>query len=288
MPSIIYDIFKKLNFGDFVIRINNRKILSGFFDSLGLKDKISDILRTIDKLEKIGKEETIKELKSINLNDEQIDKTLKLINSKNINDIKELCDNELFNTGVNELESVIKDLELRNLNKDNYMVDFTIARGLDYYTGTVYETTLKDYPYLGSVCSGGRYDSLAEYYTDKKLPGVGISIGLTRLFYQLMEANIINPSIKCTSDVIIVPMTDNYEYVYKVFNKLKDMDLKVNICFLDKGFKQKLRYAERLNNKYAIIIGDDEVDKNEVSIKNLKEFSQTSVSLDELSNYKFN
>ena len=288
MPSIIYDIFKKLNFGDFVIRINNRKILSGFFDSLGLKDKISDILRTIDKLEKIGKEETIKELKSINLNDEQIDKTLKLINSKNINDIKELCDNELFNTGVNELESVIKDLELRNLNKDNYMVDFTIARGLDYYTGTVYETTLKDYPSLGSVCSGGRYDSLAEYYTDKKLPGVGISIGLTRLFYQLMEANIINPSIKCTSDVIIVPMTDNYEYVYKVFNKLKDMDLKVNICFLDKGFKQKLRYAERLNNKYAIIIGDDEVDKNEVSIKNLKEFSQTSVSLDELSNYKFN
>ena len=288
MPSIIYDIFKKLNFGDFVIRINNRKILSGFFDSLGLKDKISDILRTIDKLEKIGKEETIKELKSINLNDEQIDKTLKLINSKNINDIKELCDNELFNTGVNELESVIKDLELRNLNKDNYMVDFTIARGLDYYTGTVYETTLKDYPSLGSICSGGRYDSLAEYYTDKKLPGVGISIGLTRLFYQLMEANIINPSIKCTSDVIIVPMTDNYEYVYKVFNKLKDMDLKVNICFLDKGFKQKLRYAERLNNKYAIIIGDDEVDKNEVSIKNLKEFSQTSVSLDELSNYKFN
>ena len=288
MPSIIYDIFKKLNFGDFVIRINNRKILSGFFDSLGLKDKISDILRTIDKLEKIGKEETIKELKSINLNDEQIDKTLKLINSKNINDIKELCDNELFNTGVNELESVIKDLELRNLNKDNYMVDFTIARGLDYYTGTVYETTLKDYPSLGSVCSGGRYDSLAEYYTDKKLPGVGISIGLTRLFYQLMEAKIINPSIKCTSDVIIVPMTDNYEYVYKVFNKLKDMDLKVNICFLDKGFKQKLRYAERLNNKYAIIIGDDEVDKNEVSIKNLKEFSQTSVSLDELSNYKFN
>ncbi len=288
MPSIIYDIFKKLNFGDFVIRINNRKILSGFFDSLGLKDKISDILRTIDKLEKIGKEETIKELKSINLNDEQIDKTLKLINSKNINDIKDLCDNELFNTGVNELESVIKDLELRNLNKDNYMVDFTIARGLDYYTGTVYETTLKDYPSLGSICSGGRYDSLAEYYTDKKLPGVGISIGLTRLFYQLMEAKIINPSIKCTSDVIIVPMTDNYEYVYKVFNKLKGMDLKVNICFLDKGFKQKLRYAERLNNKYAIIIGDDEVDKNEVSIKNLKEFSQTSVSLDDLSNCKFN
>jgi len=288
MPSIIYDIFKRLNIGDFVIRINNRKILNGFFDSLGLKDKISDILRTIDKIEKIGKEETIKELKSIGLNDEQIDKSLKLINSKNINEVKDLCDNELFKTGIEELNSVINDLNLRGLNKDNYMVDFSIARGLDYYTGTVYETTLKEYPGLGSICSGGRYDSLAEYYTDKKLPGVGISIGLTRLFYQLMEAKIINPLEVCTSDVIIVPMTENYEYVYNVFNRLKDMNLKVNICFLDKGFKQKLRYAERLNNKYAIIIGDDEVSNKEVAIKNLKEFSQESVSLNDLENYKFN
>ena len=287
MPSIIYDIFKKLNIGDFVIRINNRKILSGFFDSLNLKDKTSDILRTIDKIDKIGLEEVKKELKSINLNDEQINKTLKLINSKNINDIKDLCNNELFNTGVKELESVINDLGLRGLNSDNYMVDFTIARGLDYYTGTVYETTLKDYPSLGSVCSGGRYDNLAEFYTDKKLPGVGISIGLTRLFYQLMEAGIINPSNKCTSDVIIVPMTEDYSYIYKVLNILKDNYLKVNICFLDKGFKQKLRYAERLNNKYAIIIGEDEISNNEVAIKNLKEFSQENISLDDLKKYKF-
>ena len=267
MPSIIYDIFKKLNIGDFVIRINNRKILSGFFESLNLKDKISDILRTIDKIEKIGLEEVKKELKSLNLNDDQIDKTLKLINSKDINDIKNLCDNETFNTGVNELESVINDLSLRGLNKDNYMVDFTIARGLDYYTGTVYETILKDYPTLGSICSGGRYDNLAEFYTDKKLPGVGISIGLTRLFFQLMEAGIINPSNKCTSDVIIVPMTEDYSYVYKVFNIL--------------------RYAERLNNKYAIIIGEDEINNNEVAIKNLKEFSQENISLEKLNDYKF-
>ena len=288
MPSIIYDIFKKLDFGDFVIRINNRKILSGFFESLNLKDKISDILRVIDKIEKIGIDEVKKELKEISLNDEQIDKTLKLINSKDIKNIKPLCDNETFNKGVSELESVIEDLELRNLNRDNFTVDFTIARGLDYYTGTVYETTLKDYPSLGSVCSGGRYDNLAGFYTDKKLPGVGISIGLTRLFYQLMEAKIINPSNKSTSDVIIVPMTNNYEYIYKVFNKLKSMKLKVNICFLDdKGFKQKLRYAERLNNKYAIIIGDDEVNKNEVAVKNLQEFFQTSIPLDDIENYKF-
>ncbi len=288
MPSIIYDIFKKLNIGDFVIRINNRKILSGFFESLNFKDKIADILRTIDKIDKIGMNEVNAELNSLGLNDEQISKTLKLISSKDINEIKDLCDNELFITGINELESVINDLELRGLDKDNYMVDFTIARGLDYYTGTVYETMLKEYPSLGSICSGGRYDNLAEFYTDKKLPGVGISIGLTRLFFQLMEAKIINPSEKCTSDVIIVPMTENYSYIYKVFNILKSNNLKVNICFSDKGFKQKLRYAERLNNKYAIIIGDDEVAKNEVAIKNLKEFSQESVSLDNLSNYKFN
>ena len=223
----------------------------------------------------------------MNLDNDQIDKILTLISSKNINDIKNLCDNELFNTGVSELESVIKDLKLRGLNKDNYKVDFTIARGLDYYTGTVYETILKDYPSLGSVCSGGRYDNLAEFYTDKKLPGVGISIGLTRLFYQLMEAGVINPSNKCTSDVIIVPMTENYEYVYKVFNILKDNNLKVNVCFSDKGFKQKLRYAERLNNKYAIIIGDDEVNNNIVAVKNLEEYSQEVVSLDKLKDYNF-
>ncbi len=288
MPSIIYDIFKRLNIGDFVIRINNRKILNGLFTSLDLKNESVNILRTIDKIDKIGMNEVNAELNSLGLNDEQISKTLKLISSKDINEIKDLCDNELFITGINELESVINDLELRGLDKDNYMVDFTIARGLDYYTGTVYETMLKEYPSLGSICSGGRYDNLAEFYTDKKLPGVGISIGLTRLFFQLMEAKIINPSEKCTSDVIIVPMTENYSYIYKVFNILKSNNLKVNICFSDKGFKQKLRYAERLNNKYAIIIGDDEVAKNEVAIKNLKEFSQESVSLDNLSNYKFN
>ena len=287
MPSIIYDIFNKLNIGDFVIRINNRKILSGFFESMNLKDKISDILRTIDKIDKIGMNEVNKELVDLGLREDQISKTLKLISSKEISDIKGLCDNETFKTGVSELESVINDLELRKLNADNYMVDFTIARGLDYYTGTVYETTLKDYPSLGSVCSGGRYDSLAEFYTDKKLPGVGISIGLTRLFYQLMEAKIINPSTKCTSDVIIIPMTENYLYVYNVFNKLKSMGLKVNVCYLDKGFKQKLRYAERLKNKYAIIIGDDEVAKKEVAVKNLQEFFQTSIPLEDLQNYKF-
>jgi len=288
MPSIIYDIFKKLNIGDFVIRINNRKILTGFFDNLNLSDKITDILRIVDKIDKIGEDNVSKELKKLNISDDNINKILKLTKCKSIEELKSIGGNDLFNTGVNELESVIKDLELRGLNKDNYMIDASIARGLDYYTGTVYETTLKDYPGLGSICSGGRYDSLAEFYTDKKLPGVGISIGLTRLFSQLMDAKIINPSEKCTSDVIIVPMTENYDYVYKVFNKLKDMNLKVNICFLDKGFKQKLRYAERLNNKYAIIIGDDEVSKDEVAIKNLKEFNQESVLLKDLDKYNFN
>ena len=287
MPSIIYDIFKKLNIGDFVIRINNRKILTGFFERLNLTNQITDILRIVDKLDKIGEEKVREELNDISVPNAAVDNIFRLIKCKNVEDLRKIDDSELFITGVNELESVINDLKLRGLNKDNYMIDVSIARGLDYYTGTVYETTLKDYPGLGSICSGGRYDNLAEFYTDKKLPGVGISIGLTRLFFQLMEAKIINPLEKCTSDVIIVPMTENYDYVYKVFNKLKDMKLKVNICFLEKGFKQKLRYAERLNNKYAIIIGDDEIDKNEVAIKNLKEFSQENVSLKDLEKYNF-
>ena len=285
MPSIIYDIFKSLNIGDFVIRINNRKVLSGFFESLGLSDKITEILRTIDKIDKIGVEEVEKELKDLGIKD--VKAIIDFISTKDINKLSKMCNNETFNTGIEELKFVLEDLSLRGIPNTNYELDVTIARGLDYYTGTVYETILKDHPGIGSVCSGGRYDNLAEYYTDKKLPGVGISIGLTRLFFQLMEAGIIKCDNVSSSDVIILPMCEDYSYVYKVANILKDMGYSINICYIDKGFKQKIRYAERLNNKYAVIIGDDEVNNEEVSIKDLSAFSQEKILLKDLKNYKF-
>ncbi len=285
--SIINDIFTKLNFGKFKIRINNRKILSGFFDSLNLSDKVTDILRIIDKLEKIGEDEVKKELKEFNINNETIDKIINFITLDKdiINTLKNnYCDNELFNTGVLELESVINDLKLRGISEDNYAIDLTIARGLDYYTGSVYETTLVDYPGIGSICSGGRYDNLAEFYTDKKLPGVGVSIGITRLFSKLIEAGIVKVENASSCDIMILPMCEDYKYIYGVYNEIKKQNISSSICFIDKGFKQKIKYANRIGCKYVIIIGEDEVKNNIVTLKNMIDGSQLELSIDDLSN----
>lgn len=285
IPSIIYDIFKRLDVGDFVIKINNRKILSGFFESLNLNTKIIEILRVIDKIEKIGLEKVKEELKDLKIEQPHIDKIIDFIlidgsvNEK-IEQLKNLSINNIqYQEGINELEFVINTLEAMDIDCNNYEIDLTIARGLDYYTGTVYETKLKDYPSIGSVCSGGRYDNLASYYTDKKLPGVGISIGLTRLFYQLREANIIKIDNNSVADITVLPMTENYEYVYKYVNKLRSKNIKIDVVFLDK-FKQLIRYADRQNTPFVIIIGDDEVEKGTAILKDMRTGKQTKVTID--------
>ena len=291
--NVIYDIFNKLNIGKFVVRINNRKVLGGFFESLDLNDKVTDILRIVDKIDKIGDYEVRKELSELDIDTNKIDKIINFITIKGSN--KEIINklrsdfemNDLFEKGINELEEVINDLGTRGINEEYYDIDLTIARGLDYYTGTVYETKLVDYPGIGSICSGGRYENLAEYYTDKRLPGVGISIGLTRLFSQLLEANIIEiDNSASSSDVMILPMCDNYEYVYKVNNILKSTGISTNICYLDKGFKQKMKYANRMNNKYVIILGEDEINKQVVVLKNMVDGSQKEINIDDLKNIK--
>ena len=288
LVNIIYDVFNRLNIGEFKIRINNRKVLGGFFESLNLNDKISDILRIVDKIDKIGKDNVTKELNNIGVNKNDVNKIIEFISINGtcdeiINKLKNInCDNELYNLGLTELENVIRDIEDRRIPTKNYGIDLTIARGLDYYTGTVYETTLIDYPGIGSVCSGGRYENLAEYYTDKKLPGVGISIGLTRLFYQLLEAGIIKVSNTSSSDVMIIPMCDNYDYIYNICNILKEKGIKVNICYLEKGLKQKMKYANRMNNKYIVIVGEDEVNKKSVVLKNMISGNQITMTLSEL------
>lgn len=287
IPSIIYDLFKKLNIGDFTIRINNRKVLTGFFNSLELSDIVTDILRIIDKIEKIGEDATRSELSYLGIDDEKVSKIMNFIRIsgnpfEKINKLKELSITDpVFNEGVSELETVITNIKDREIEESYYDVDLTIARGLDYYTGTVYETILKDYPSIGSVCSGGRYDNLATYYTDKKLPGVGISIGLTRLFYQLKEANVIKTEESSVADITVLPMTTNYAYIYKYVNTLKKNNITVDMAFLDK-FKQLIKYADRQKSPFALIIGDDEVEKGIALLKNMVTGEQKEVTLDNI------
>ena len=233
-----------------------------------------------------------KELSELGLNNEQIIDCINFIkikgtNQEIIDNLKQMnIENEIFQKGIEEIECVINDLRARRMTNENYEIDLTIARGLDYYTGTVYETILKDYPNLGSVCSGGRYDNLAEYYTDKKLPGVGISIGLTRLFYLLTEYNIISTDKSSPSDVVIIPMCDDYEYIYEIKDLLLNLGITTNICYIDKGMKQKMKYANRLKTKYAVIIGEDEVNSNSIVLKNMFEGIQFTLNRDEISKIK--
>ena len=287
IPSIIYNIFSQLDFGKFTIRMNNRKILSGFFNALDLQDKIVDILRIIDKIDKVGKD-TIKEmLKEQGISEESIERIIEFVTTKEnvIEYLKGLnIEDEMFNVGVNELEQILKYVKAFGVPDNYYMVDLSIARGLDYYTGTVYETILDEHPEIGSVCSGGRYENLAEYYTNKKLPGVGISIGLTRLFYILNEYNLMKEDTKKSiSDIVIIPMLDDLSYPIEVATKLRNKGINVEIYLENKNMKKKMNYANKQNVPYAIIIGEDELSTNTVTLKNMITGEQKNISVDEVS-----
>ena len=285
LPIVIYNIFKELGFDKFTICINNRKILNGLFSSMNLSEESVQILRIIDKIEKIGKENVIKELQELNVKDDNINTILNFLSIEGTTDekftaLKNLgIENEIFNEGLNNLEEVVKYIRAFELPESNFKIDLSIARGLDYYTGTVYETFLDEYRSLGSVCSGGRYDNLADYYTNKKLPGVGVSIGLTRLFYQLNEKKLIEAKKKSIADIIILPMTQNYEYVCKVANKLRQEGSNVQIYLEDKKIKAQFKYADRLEIPYTVVIGDDEVNSNTYTIKDMKTGEQKKVEL---------
>ena len=286
IPSIIYNTFKELGFDDFTISINNRKILNGLFESLELNEKSVDILRIIDKIDKIGKENVIKEIKDLGVDQNKIDTIMSFISiTGNVEEtIKALrglnIDNELFNLGVNELEEVASNIKLFGVPTQNYKIDLTIARGLDYYTGTVYETFLNQYRQLGSVCSGGRYDNLSSYYTDKKMPGVGISIGLTRLFFQLTDNKIIEAGNRSISKVLIISMVEEFDKSIEVATKLRENGINTQIYTDNAKIKKQFNYANRLGIPYVIIIGEDEIKNNVVSLKNMESGEQEVVSVE--------
>ena len=293
LPSVIYTIFKSLGFNDFTIRVNNRKILNGLFESLGQKEKSVEVLRIIDKIDKIGKDAVIEELNKLGVSEIAVNKIIDFIeidgtSNEKIQKLKELqIENENFEKGVKELEYVIKNMRIFGIPDVNFKVDLTIARGLDYYTGTVYETFLNEYRELGSVCSGGRYENLAEYYTDKKLPGVGVSIGLTRLFYKLNELNLIKAEKKSISDVLIIPMVEDLSEPIKLATKLRNNGVKTEIYLNNKKLKAKFKYADKLEIPYVIIIGEDEINTNKFKLKDMKTGEEKEVSFDDIDSLQF-
>lgn len=287
ITSIIYTIFNELNFGDFVIHINNRKILNGLFEYLNIEDK-ENALRIIDKLDKIGIDNVRLELNKCNIENESIDKLIEFINTTGSNEeilksLKELnIQNSTYNLGINELETVTHYMNSFGVPEKNYAIDLKIARGLDYYTGTVFETFLSDYPQIGSVCSGGRYDNLAEYYTKQKLPGVGMSIGLTRLYYQLNEANLLKDYETSLTKVLIIPLDDSLDYSIKLANKLRNDNIYADVYLENKKISKKLDYANKLNIPYVILVGPDEIKTNILTLKDMKKGEQLSLTYEQI------
>ena len=285
IPSIIYQTFTRLGLRRFQIRVNNRKILNGFYAMLGLTEQSGDIMRTVDKLDKIGADKVRQLLLSdCGLTDAQAEEILKFIaiTGENRQVLAALGGyigrSDLFDQGLSELNTVVKYLADFGVPEEYFAVDLTIARGLDYYTGTVYETTLLDHPEIGSVCSGGRYDNLAEYYTDRQLPGVGISIGLTRLFYVLGEQKMLNPDLPTApADVLVIPMTEDLAPAISLSTRLRGAGVRTQLYTEQKKFKAKMNYADKIGVPYVIFLGDDEITAGVVACKDMKTGEQTKL-----------
>ena len=293
IDTTISKLLKIVNINDFTIKINNRKILSGFLEELNIQDKTIDIMRIIDKIDKITAEEFIQELNDILNNNEISNKILNFIKMKEnnqeiISKLKSLnIQNTLFNQGISELEELLKYLQDFNIENNHFTIDLSIARGLDYYTGTVFETNIDNYPEFGSICSGGRYENLAEHYTDKKLPGVGMSIGLTRLFDQLRNKNLINPTTNTTLNYLVVYMSENEkDYALKILSLLRKNEIKSDIYTESGKFKSKMNYADKIGVGNIIIVGEDEKAVNELVVKNMITGKQEKININDIEKLK--
>ena len=289
LPKVIYEIFQKLDFNGIKFHINNRKLLNGFFESLEISDK-EEVLRTIDKKAKIGEENT-KELLVEICGEEKADKLMELINNKRENKelltyLESLNLNDNYKIGLDELKEVYDYMIKFGIDDDSIIIDLSITRGLDYYTSKVYETFLDGYESIGSVCSGGRYENLAGNFSKQNLPGVGLSIGLTRLFYQFQQLGLVEKYKAKFTDCLVIPMDEKLNfYAIDIANKLKEQGLNVDIYLEDGKFKKKINYADKIGVKKVLIIGQEEYENKMVSVKNMEDGNQISVKIDEISAY---
>lgn len=287
IPSIIYTIFTKLGLSNFTIRLNNRKLLNGLFEFYGLDENATDIMRIIDKIDKIGVDATKEEFVELGLAKETADSLIETMTYRDTNEkVLEKLESytgksETFDLGYQELKDVVYYIGKFGVPEENYRIDLSIARGLDYYTGTVYETFVNDYPEIGSVCSGGRYDNLAEYYTKKSLPGVGMSIGLTRFFYVLNEYKYLNTKLNAPADVLIIPMTDDMSAAVSTSATLRGEGIRTQIYMEKKKFKAKISYANKLSIPFALFLGEDEINAGKVALKDMETGQQVTCSLEE-------
>ena len=288
-PAVINEIFEQFGFGEFTIRINNRMVLNGFFEGIGLADVSADVLRAIDKMEKITREELVTELEKIGLTGERTNKVLQFTEISGTNDevltaLERLgIENETYIDGIAKLRQLIAALRTMKVPEKRFKIDLKIARGLDYYTGTVYETVLNDLPGVGSVCSGGRYDDLAGNYTNTKLTGIGISIGLSRLFYKLLEAGVIRPSQQSLASVIVLPLDDaTVPRALEVASHLRALGTATIVHTEPGAMKKKFRYADRMGCRYVVVIGENELATGVLSIKDMQTGETTEDSLEDL------
>ncbi len=287
IPSIIYSIFKEFDFGKFTININNRRLLTGFFKSLDIEDS-TNVLRIIDKIDKIGEDKVREELLEEGLDQKVVESIMTFISIDGSNDeiIEKLrglaIEEESYLAGLEELETVNKYIQLFGVPEDYYKINTTIARGLDYYTGTIYETFLDDHREVGSVCSGGRYDDLASNYTSQKLPGVGISIGLTRLFDQLNYLGLLKTDKKAVVDILIIPMKGCEEEAVKLANSLRAKEIYTQIYLESGKMGRKFAYADKLNIPYVIVLGESEIEKGIYGLKDMESGDQEDYSLEEI------
>ena len=286
IPAIIYHTFSRLGLRKFKIRVNNRKLLNGFYAMNGMSEKAGEIMRTVDKLDKIGplkvKQLLIDEVKMLPDKSENVLDFMAIQGSNDyvlsrLEEYRQLNE-PLFNQGLDELNEVTKHLAAFGVPEENFAIDLTIARGLDYYTGTVYETTMNEHPEIGSICSGGRYDSLAEYYTDRQLPGVGISIGLTRLFFVLNEQGLLSDGIvTAPCDALVIPMTGDLSAAVAAATELRKAGVRTQIYGEKKKFKAKMSYADKIGVPFVLLLGEDEIAEGLVSLKDMTSGEQVKL-----------
>ncbi|WP_311531884.1 histidine--tRNA ligase [uncultured Anaerococcus sp.] len=285
-PRVIYEIFQKLDTPDVSFRINNRKLLNGFFESLGIDDT-TEVLRLIDKKDKMGLENMKEDLVKL-LDEKRAEKIASFIEAANSNQetlekFAGLVENDLYEEGLKELGTVYKYMIKLGIPDKNIKLDPSITRGLDYYTGTVYETFINGYEKIGSVSSGGRYEKLADNFTKQALPGVGMSIGLTRLFYQLKEIGLVDKKEENLTEILIIPMSEEENfYAIDILNILHDKEKNADIYLEGGKLKKKFSYADKIGVKYAYIIGGEERENKTITVRNMKTGEQESIEFNNI------